>query len=149
MAYQMTEKRNDAGVRGTCAEFVHGSLSAIPSLVERLVFVASFKDPNTGKYQEPFLALKFGAREVDRVLNQEHMAAFETWLTLRMPQQALELERYCANDGKNPRSVLREWLNDKSYEQLIPRGAPQIQRQGFLTDLDTMRSTRWTQESDI
>ena len=86
-----------------CAQLVHSAISIIPSLLERLIFLASLREPDAGEYKdqvlEALLALKFGnpgtdpvprceqavaapcgRAELDRALRREHLAVFEDWL---------------------------------------------------------------------
>ena len=91
--------RSDPDSNEACTEFVRAAISIMPSVLERLVYLASLRDRNTGEYQdqvlEALLALKFGKgendsvrrseqiigfrcgkTELDRALRREHMAVF-------------------------------------------------------------------------
>ena len=129
---------NDTNPQNACAEFIRSALSTIPSLLERLIFLTSLKDPGTGDYDERVLALKFGKEEVDRVLADEHRAVFEAWLCLNLKDQAAELERYAAKQDAPPRAVFSAWAHDKLYRRLIPPGAIKAQRDLFVTDMEVV-----------
>ena len=119
-----------------CVESVRSALSSMSSLLERLILVTSLKDPNAQGYKE--LALKFSRAEVDHVLGAEHTAIFETWLRLSLEQQTLELARHVSNQDAPPRALLDEWTHQKSYQRLIPPGAMPVQRQLFVTAIETI-----------
>jgi len=144
-----------------CAEFVRSAISILPSILERLISLASLRDLDTGEYQdrviEALLALKFGKAEtesvrrdeqlielhcgrteLDRALRQEHLAVFEAWLCLNLRQQTAQLESHASRQGIPPRTLFGEWIRKKSYERLIPSGAMPFQRRLFLTDLETV-----------
>jgi hypothetical protein len=124
-----------------CAEFVCSALSTISSLLERLIFVASLRDPATGDYNERLLALKFGRANVEDVLAAEHMDIFEAWLCLNLEKLTIELELHLSNQEAPLRAVLGEWMHLKPYESLIPAGAMHAQRELFLTDMETILRT--------
>jgi len=130
-----------------CAEFVHVVMSTFSSPWERLLFPSSLRDPETSEYDWHLLAAKFGHADVDRALLDEHRAVCEAWLMLHLLQQALQLEEYRSTQGLSLHAVLRRWLGEKSYQRLIPPGAPQLQRQAFRTDPETILSILCTQES--
>ncbi len=124
-----------------CAEFVREALSNIPSLLERLIFIASLRDPATGSYKERVLALKFGEDAVERVLSEEHIDTFGTWLCLTLEQLTMQLELHLSSREAPLRAVLNEWMHRKPYERLIPAGATDAQRDLFLTDMETILRT--------
>jgi len=159
MAYEGEETDSNRA----CAEFVRAAISSMPSVLERLVYLASLKDLNTGEYQdhvlEALLALKFGhtngdpARrgaqvlglrcgkaELDRALRREHLAAFEDWLCLDLRHQVAQVESYAARQGVPSHALSGEWMHKKSYERLTPSGAMPFQRRLFLADLERVLS---------
>jgi len=143
-----------------CAHFVHSAISIIPSLLERLIFLASLREPDAGEYKdqvlEALLALKFGKpgtdpvprceqavpapcgrAELDRALRREHLAVFEDWLCLNLRQEMAELGRYASSQGITPLTLFRKWAGEESYERLLPSGAMPFQRRLFLADMKT------------
>jgi hypothetical protein len=118
-----------------CVELVRSLLSTKSSLLERLIFVTSLRDPNN---KERIPALKLNGAECDRVLGAEHRAIFDAWLCLSLQQQALELDRHVSNQEPPRRAVLGEWTQQKSYQRLIPPDAMQPERELFVTDMETI-----------
>ena len=121
-----------------CAELVRSVLSTISSLLERLIFIASLRDPTTGNYQERIPELKSYTAEVDHVLGVEHKILFEDWLCLNLEQQTLELDHHVSDQEAPRRAVLGEWTQQKPYQQLIPPDATQTQRELFMRDMETI-----------
>jgi hypothetical protein len=134
----MTAGDSSTGSEKACAELVRSVLSPISSLLERLIFITSLRDPKTGGYKEWIPALKSYTAEVDRVLGAEHRNIFEDWLCLNLEQQTLELDRHVSNQETPPRAVLGEWTRQKSYQRLIPPDATQTQRELFIRDMATI-----------
>jgi hypothetical protein len=134
----MTDGDSSTDSEKACAELVRSVLSTISSLLERLIFIASLRDPATGDYQERIPELKSYTAEVDHVLGVEHQILFEDWLCLNLEQQTLELDHHVSNQEAPRRAVLGEWTQQKSYQQLIPRDATQTQRELFMRDMETI-----------
>jgi len=147
-----------------CTQFVHSTVSILPSLLERLVFLAHLREPDTGQYSDrtidALLALRLGktgtgpARRLDQViglrcarpaldraLSREHLAVFEEWLCLKMRQQMAELERYASSEDIPPHTLFRQWIDEGSHKELIPSGAMAVQRDLFLTDMEIVLAT--------
>lgn len=159
----MTPNSEETDSNGACAEFVRAAISSLPSVLERLVYLASLRDLNTGEYQdhvlEGLMALKFehangdparhgaqvlgllgGKANLDRALRREHLATFEDWLCLDLPHQMAQVESYAARQGVPPHTLSGEWMHKESYERLMPPGAMPFQRRLFLADLERVLS---------
>jgi hypothetical protein len=157
----MAPRSDEIDFNKACTELVRAAISVMPSVLERLIYLASLKDRNTGEYQdqvlEGLLALKFGKpetdsdgrgeqviglrrrkAELDRALQHEHLAIFEDWLCLNLRQQLAQLEYYASRHGIPSRTLSGEWIHEKSYERLTPSDAMPSQRRLFLTDLETV-----------
>ncbi len=157
----MASKGDQAASDNLCAEFVRAALAILPSILERLIYLASLKDLTTGEYYDQVLAalvaLKFGngetesiprgeqaielkcrEAELERALRDEHLAVFEDWLGLTLRQQAAQLEFYASRKGVPTRALSAEWIQERFHERLTPSGAMQFQRRLFLADLETV-----------
>jgi hypothetical protein len=162
--YFMAARDDPAVFNKACTEFVRSVLSILPSLLERLVSLASLRDLDTGEYQdrvlEALLTLKFGkaetdsarldgqaiglrcgSAELDRALRQEHLAVFEDWLCLSLRQQIAQLEGYASRQGASSRVLFGQWMHARSYERLVPSSAMPFQRRLFATDMETVLTT--------
>jgi hypothetical protein len=130
-----------ADFNNACTACVRSTVSAIPSILERLIFLASLREPDTGEYHDQVLEARFAGllcakAELDRALRHEHRAVFEDWLCLDIRHQTEEMERYASNRDIPPPTFLRTWIDEKSYERLVPSGAMPPQRQLFLSDME-------------
>ncbi len=67
------------------ARIRQSTVSKIHSGFEKLVFLASLRDPNTGLYRHADLVDRFGPEVVDQTLRTIHEQVFVRWLA-----QALE-----------------------------------------------------------
>jgi hypothetical protein len=154
----------DNDLKNPCTQFVHSAVSLLPSLIARLIFLAGLGEPDAGgsndriieallglrlgkaeagsaKRLEQVIGTRCGGPELARALRNEHLDIFEDWLCLKLRQQTAELERYAASQDIPPPILFRQWVDEKSYERLIPSGAMPAQRRLFLTDMETVLAT--------
>src|SRR5579864_8729114 len=80
--------------RGAAADLWRNTLSQIPSVFGRLVYLSSLRNQNTGAYEHHGLALVFGPEESNRALKKSHSQAFAEWLSFDIEQQKADLDLY-------------------------------------------------------
>jgi hypothetical protein len=102
----------------------------IPTLFGRLVLLSSLRDPATGEYSHPSLARLWDPEEVDRTIRVSHQQVFQQWLGFRLAEQKADLDEYL-NEAGGPRHAL-------AYRHLPPNAARDVERQLYLTDLETL-----------
>jgi hypothetical protein len=124
--------------RGPAPDLWRHTLSQIPSVFGRLVYLCSLRDPNTGVYQHYGLAQVFSDQEADRVLRQSHEEAFAEWLCFPLERQRADLGLYLEGLGDNPRTLLDTWIRLTPYRNLVPAGAREVERKLYLVDLETI-----------
>jgi hypothetical protein len=124
--------------RGSGADLWRHTLSQIPSLFGRLVYLSSLRNSNTGNYEHHGLALVFGDAEADRTLRNSHEKAFGEWLNYELEHQKADLDLYLSSLGANKRNLLRIWQRLAPYRNLIPASARTADRTLYITDLETL-----------
>ncbi len=124
--------------RDAVANVWRRTLSQIPTVFGRLVYLASLRDPNTGRYEHFGLAQMFGEDEADRALRQSHWETFQQWLGFGLERQKQDLDQYLAGLHRDPRAILETWSRVEPYRNLIPAAAPQAERQLYLSDLQAL-----------
>lgn len=105
-------------------------LSQIPTVFGQLVFLSSLRDPATGRYAHRLLEGVLGLEDADRSLLQCHYQVFSRWLAFRLEVQKDDLKEYLNSAGLSA-AVL-------NYPDLIPRSSRDVERQLYLTDLETL-----------
>ena len=96
--------------RGAAADLWRHTLSQVPSVFGRMVYLCSLRDPNTGAYQHYGLAQSFGEEEADRVLRESHRQSFADWLCFNLEQQKADLDLYLSGLDGNRRVILDTWI---------------------------------------
>jgi hypothetical protein len=114
------------------------TLSQIPSVFGRLVYLASLRDPNTGKYEHHGLALVFSEEEANKSLRTSHNTAFSEWIRFNLEQQKADLDLYLSQFFGNKALVIENWLRLAPYRNLIPTSVRGAERKLYLADLETL-----------
>ena len=121
--------------RSAASDLWRHTLSQIPTIFGRLVYLSSLRNANTGKYEHHGLALVFGEDEANRALRKSHAQAFEEWLSFNIEQQKADLDLYLSSLFEDKRTVLETWLRLAPYRNLVPSSIRRVERQLYLADL--------------
>ena len=124
--------------RGAVSNLWRNTLSQIPSVFGRLVYVSSLRNPNNGRYEHHGLALIFGEEDANRALRKSHLQIFDEWLTFNLEQQESDLELYLAGLPDPRATVLENWIKLAPYRNLIPASVRGVERRLYIEDLTTL-----------
>lgn len=135
----MRQTRADGGLeRGAVSDLWRNTLSQIPSVFGRQVYLTSLRDANTGRYEHHGMALVFGEDEADRALRQSHEEVFRQWLSFDLQRQKTDLDLYLAEVASQKRTVVSTWARLKPYRNLAPASAREEEIQLYLADLEIL-----------
>jgi hypothetical protein len=126
----LADSANAHAVRAPAVEFWRRALSQIPTVFGRLVYMSSLRDAATGHYSQDALVRILGAEDADRTLCHHHHQIFSQWLSFSLLEQKDDVGCYLSS-VRGPRSVIQ-------YRHLVPRTAREVERQLYLTDLETL-----------
>ena len=117
-------------IRGPAAELWRRTLLRIPTHFGRLVFLSSLREALTGRYTHLPLNQIVGQEVTDRTLRHSHHEIFSEWLGFSLAQQKADLDEYLVSTG-GPFDLA-------SYRDITPGNAHHVERQLYLTDLETL-----------
>jgi hypothetical protein len=120
--------------RDPVSDLWRNTLSQIPSVFGRLVYLAAVRDPNSGRYEHHGLALVFGDNEADRALRRSHIQTFSEWLCLNLEQQKTDLVLYLSALMDERRRVIETWLRIEPFRMMIPSSATKAETELYQSD---------------
>src|SRR5205823_6341945 len=104
------------------------TLSQIPSVFGRLVYLSSLRNVNTGRYEHHGLKLVFGDDEANRALRKSHNQAFINWLSFDIERQKADLDLYLSALFEEKKTVLEAWTRLAPYKNLVPNSTKPVER---------------------
>lgn len=129
--------------RGAAADLWRRTLSQIPTLFGRLVYLSALRDSNTGRYDHFGLSQSFGEIESDRVLRESHEQVFSEWLYLTLEMQQADLDLYLSGLDGDHATVLETWIRLAPYRYLPPSSAREVEKRLYIADLEALLSVLW------
>ena len=124
--------------RGAASDLWRKTLSQIPSIFGRLVYLSALRNANSGRYEHHGLALVFGEEEADSALAGSHAQSFADWLGFTIEQQKADLDLYLSGLLENKRLIVETWLRLAPYRNLVPRTVAGMERELYLAELETL-----------
>lgn len=121
---------NSQAARTPATTLWRRTLSQVPTVFGRLVFLSSLRDPTTGRYGHADLLRVLGPEETDRALCNSHHQVFSEWLRFSLPEQKADLDDYLSAAGGSRHAF--------DYRHLVPPTARDVERELYLTDLETL-----------
>jgi hypothetical protein len=114
------------------------TLSQIPSVCGRLIYLAGLRNPDSGAYRHHGLSLAFGREESGRALRESHGQVFLEWLKLPLAAKSADLITHL--DGLEAENAVAaaNWLRASYPATLIPESATRAQRAHFLQESRTL-----------
>ena len=120
------------------ADLWRRTLSQIPGVYGRLVYLGGLRNPNTGLYEHHGLASRFSEVEADRVLRASHERTFQHWLTLGLRDQKADLDDYLSSLLDDKRNVIETWLRAAPYERVMPDSVRAVEVDLFRSDFQAL-----------
>jgi len=126
---------NPGRIRG--GDIVSSTLGQIPTIFGRLVYLSSLRSLADGRYDHEQLARVYGLDAADQLLRHKHRQVFSEWLEQSLEDQKGDLIEYLAGVQRGAGHVgnLEEVA---AYRTFIPSSAREVERQLYLTDLETL-----------
>ena len=130
-----SERENVVLARNAASDLWRNTLSQIPSVFGRLMFLSSLRNLNSGRYEHHGLALVFGRLEASKALKKSHREAFAEWLSYDIEEQKADLDLYLSGQLEDKRTILRTWERLEPYRNVLPSSAKDVEKKLYLSDL--------------
>jgi hypothetical protein len=124
--------------RSALADLCKHTLSRIPTVSGRLIYLATLRDLHSGTYRHHGLISAFGRDEAVRALRESHQAAFQGWLNLTLAEKNEDLRDYLRSLEDPQEEVVRHWLQSGVYRSYVPASAMKPEADLFCRDLETL-----------
>jgi hypothetical protein len=128
--------------RSALADLCKYTLSRIPTLSGRLVYLATLRDVNSGTYRHHGLITAFGRDEAVKALRESHQAAFHGWLNLSLAEKDDDLRDYLVTLDDSHEEIVEHWLQSKVYRSYVPASAIKAETELFCQELETLLDLR-------
>ena len=126
--------------RDALADLWKHTLSQIPSIYGRLVYLASLRDPNSGAYRHHGLSAAFGREQSTYALKKSHEQTFLEWLTMPLAAKNADFRAYLqsANSEESPQAVVTYLARGARYAAQAPDAAGPAQREQFQLEVEIL-----------
>lgn len=121
--------------RSAGADLFRHTLSRIPSVFGRLLYLASLRDPNTGVYHHHGFTAAFGKEQSRQALILSHKRTFREWMRLKFKEKHADLVTYLETLDDPKGLVVSYWLESQGYLTCVPDDASKADRAYYESDL--------------
>jgi hypothetical protein len=111
------------------------TLSQIPEVAGRLVYLSMLRNPVTGRYEHHGLALVYGEGHAEKAIRLSHRKAFHDWLAMGLPEKVKDLDSYLRSTGESPDQLLRHWSRAETWSAFVPSGSLPAEKSLFGVDM--------------
>jgi hypothetical protein len=124
------------------------ALDSLDGPFAQLAFLASLRDPYTGRYLHEGWSGVLPQELVHEALRETHRRVFESVVASSLADLCNELRRHFQLLGEEEQRVAKLWLETEPYYELVPEGCSQLPRKFFITQIRTalevlVRAPHW------
>jgi len=128
------------------------ALDALPNDLTRMLYLASLRDCNSGRYLHPQLSQRIGVQEADQALSVCHDRLFRRLLIMPVSAYLLQLEEYIRYTRAERTVVLETWQSLQAYRSTIPVHTLPLYAELFCLNVEVALSilkdsSTWSEEN--
>ena len=138
---------NPQEVERVVRDFEERTLAGLEGQFDQLVYLASLRDYNTGRYHHYGLESRYAMEAVDEGLRQCHVRVFEELVALPLKEQTEDLLTFFESLKEDKTRLVMVWKRLKSYQILPPEGCHPLARELFDKNIEIM--LRILRETDL
>jgi hypothetical protein len=128
-------------------DFEQHSLTGLDGYFCKLVYLASLRDYNTGRYHHYGLEARYGVEVVHEGLRQCHVGVFEELVALPLKEQTEDLLDFFESLKEDKVRLVAVWRQLRSYQILPPEDCHPLARELFDKNIAIM--LRILRETDL
>ncbi len=141
------ETKDERDVERAVADLEERTLSERPGYFDRLIYLASLRDYNTGRYHHYGLETRYAPETVDEALHRCHTRIFEELMGLPLEDQTRDLVGLFESLREDRARLVTTWQRLRSYQVLCPDGCHPLARELF--DKNILVMLRILRETDL
>ena len=111
------------------------TLSRLPGDFSRLVYLASSRDCNSGRYYHDGLEFHFSQNVASKAMAMCHREIFDRLVYSSLEELIEELRNYISSTDERPEEFLRSWKQLESYRVTIPSECDELEAEVFLSNV--------------
>ena len=111
------------------------TLARLPGDFSRLVYLASSRDLNTGRYSHDGLTFHFSETVASKAMALCHRDIFDRLVYASLEELIEELRNYISSTDERPEEFLRSWKQLQSYRVTIPSECDELEAEVFLSNV--------------
>ena len=138
---------NPQEVERLVRDFEERTLVELEGYFSKLVYLASLRDYNTGRYHHYGLETRYAAEAVDAGLHQYHVRIFEELVGLSLQEQTEDLLNFFESLKEDKTRLVIVWKRLRSYQILPPEDCHPLARELFDANIEIM--LRILRETDL
>ncbi len=116
-------------------EVENRTLSNIEGNFAQLIYLASTRDYNTGRYYHEGLSTRYKGETVEEALAVCHRKVFGKLALITLEELLGEVERYIRTSRVDASELLRAWEALEPYRVVVPFGCDPLTREVFFSNV--------------
>ena len=125
------------------------TLARLPGDFSRLVYLASSRDLNTGRYSHDGLTFHFSETVASKAMALCHREIFERLVYASLEALIEELRNYISSTNELPEEFLKSWKHLGSYRVTIPSECDELQAEIFLSNVKMALAILQTRQKPV
>ncbi len=134
-------------VERVVADFEKHTLNDMDGQFRQLIYLASLRDYNTGRYSHYGLETRYSSQAVDEGLHRCHVRVFEDLMKLPLQDQTRDLLGFFESLKEERSRLIDAWQRLRSYQILPPENCHALARQLFDKNIEVI--LRVLRETDL
>ena len=118
----MTYSHTNTDVEAAADDLRRRTLAHMSSYLERMIYLGSMRDYNSGVYYHDGLASRFSEMVACEALANCHRDAFQEVLQSSIENLVQQLDFYVQSTRSMPRDLIAAWKNLQPYRVAVPAG---------------------------